>query len=69
MNWNDLEGKTIVSVVPDQEDPLKYGQEDCWTYGVKLTFSDGTGVVIEGLSHIPGGIDLKTAPEEKHDVA
>lgn len=66
MKWKDLEGKTIVSAVPDQVPAESYpywkqpiAQEDCWTYGITLTFSDGTSATIEGLRHDEvGGIDL-----------
>lgn len=67
MKWKDLEGKTIASVVPDQISVDKYpdwkqpiAQEECWTYGVTLTFSDGTSALIEGLQHDEvGGIELR----------
>lgn len=67
MKWKDLEGKMIKLVIPDQEPVERYrepiAQEDCWTYEVKLVFTDGTSATIEGYQHDEvGGIGLKDEP-------
>jgi len=67
MNWKELEGKTIVSVVSDQVRADAYpphqqpiDQEDCWTYGIEIILSDGSTVIIEGIQHDEaGGISLR----------
>ncbi len=64
MTWVDLVGRTIISAVPDQVKASEYRQpmkqEDCWTYSIELTFSDGSVAIIEGLQHDEvGGIHLR----------
>ena len=64
MKWKNLEGKTIVSVVANQIPAASYPepieQDNCWTYGLALTFSDGTSATIKGIQHDEaGGIELE----------
>lgn len=64
MLWREIEGKTIVSVVPDQVPISEYrepvSEDEIWTYAIVLTFSDGSRVRIEGLRHDEvGGIHME----------